>query len=83
MRRPATDRLRALVLLVEHTAMTWPTLAQVEAAGIVELTGWVRFLPSPDDAHRPILVRILERHAALKAADPVAAVAASKSVGWG
>jgi succinate dehydrogenase flavin-adding protein (antitoxin of CptAB toxin-antitoxin module) len=60
----------------------YPTFQQVEEASDVQLVSWVRGLPSPNDANRSILERILERHAERKKADPGAMVAASKLVGW-
>lgn len=60
----------------------YPTLEQVEAASLEQLTQWQRFLSSPTDENRPTLERIMARHAELRAADPAAAIAASKSVGW-
>lgn len=58
----------------------YPTMEQVENADVRALLGWTRGLPSPDDEHRPILERILERLAEKRAEDPGAYVAASKSL---
>ncbi|MDQ1584537.1 MAG: hypothetical protein QOF36_2591 [Microbacteriaceae bacterium] len=58
----------------------YPTAEQVEAADVRQLLGWVRGLPSPDDEHRPLLDRIIERMQALREQDPSAYVSASKSL---
>lgn len=60
----------------------YPTMEQVDAAGLDTLVGWSRNLPSPNDANRPTLERILARQAELRAADPAAFTRASKNVGW-
>lgn len=60
----------------------YPTLAQVEEAGQAELIRWTRYLPSPSDADRPTLERILERLRTVREEDPDGHVAASKAVGW-
>lgn len=60
----------------------YPTRRQVEVAGLIGLTGWLRWLPSPNDENREIMDLIVRRHGELKAADPAAAVHASKVVGW-
>jgi hypothetical protein len=61
---------------------TYPTIEQVEVAGLTDLVGWHRHLPSPSSDQVPILTRIIERRNELMAADPTAATAASKAVGW-
>lgn len=57
----------------------YPTMEQVEEASAVDIVRWLRHLPSPDDEHRPILDRIIERNRALTDEERVAA---SKTVGW-
>jgi hypothetical protein len=56
----------------------YPTMEEVEAAGVFDLLRWTRSLPSPDDEHRPILERILFRLGEERAKDNDAYVAASK-----
>lgn len=58
----------------------YPTVAQVDAAGVFDLLRWTRSLPSPDDEHRPILEQILTRLGEEREKDPGAYVAASKSL---
>ena len=59
--------------------MKYPTMDEVEEADRVQLLQWTRLLPSPDDAHRPILNRILVRQQAIGGITPEI----SKQVGWG
>lgn len=63
-------------------ARRWPSMEEVEAADVVALLRWNRFLPSPDDDERPAAQRAFERLGELKAKDPGAFVAASKGIGW-
>jgi hypothetical protein len=56
----------------------YPTVAQVDAAGVFDLLRWTRTLPSPDDEHRPVLERILKRLGEEREKDNDAYVAASK-----
>ena len=60
----------------------YPTMEDVEVADQTQLMRWVRYLPSPNDDNRPILVRILERQAELCESDPAGHTQASKDVGW-
>ena len=82
------DRLRAGRVSPLHRAgrggrMTYPTLEQVEKAGVEELLRWNRYLPSPMDDHQ---VAVLERAIVLldvrRTEDPAAYTAASKRIGW-
>jgi hypothetical protein len=57
----------------------YPTMDQVNLASRVQICTWYRFLPSPDDEHRPILERIIERFKELGGFTPEI----SKRVGWG
>jgi hypothetical protein len=62
----------------------FPTIAQVEAAGIEQVFRWHRFLPSPKDDGDVEVIRVnMERLAKLRTDDPGAYVAASKQIGWG
>lgn len=58
---------------------SYPTLAEVEQASVDQLVAWNRYLPSPSDASRPVLERIIERLGEARQEDRVAA---SKAVGW-
>lgn len=62
---------------------SFPTMDEVDAAGIRSLQQWMRYLPSPvGDEQVKTMERICERYAVAKTANPGAAVAASKAVGW-
>ena len=58
--------------------MNYPTMAEVEAATRYQLLRWTRYLPSPDDEHRPILERIMARQKETGGITPEL----SKKVGW-
>lgn len=61
----------------------FPSLEAIEAADIRQIIAWNRRLPSPrNDDDVEALNAIVARMGKLKAEDPAAAVAASKSVGW-
>lgn len=56
----------------------YPTEEQVEAADAVDLQRWLRYLPSPTDAERPVMDRIIACWQVLPRDERVAA---SKAVG--
>jgi hypothetical protein len=58
-------------------------MQDVEAGTPVQLPAWMRFLPSPDGAQRPVMQRIFDRYTAGRDADLSAFIAASKRVGHG
>jgi hypothetical protein len=61
----------------------FPTLEQVESAGVEQVLRWNRFLPSPKDDGDVEVIRLnCERLAKLRGEDNAAYVAASKSIGW-
>jgi hypothetical protein len=61
----------------------FPTIEQVQLAGVEQVLRWNRTLPSPrDDGDVAVINANCERLAALRAQDPGAYVAASKSIGW-
>jgi hypothetical protein len=78
-----TDPARSATIKPRRDDMTteppYPTMDEVERADAVSLTRWVRYLPSPTDAQRDIMDRIIARRQALSDGDKIAA---SKEVGW-
>ncbi len=61
----------------------YPTATQIEAAGVRDLLGWNRFLPSPaDDKQRELLNRITARLGEVRGQNPDAYTEASKSLSW-
>lgn len=61
----------------------FPTLEQVESAGLVQVFRWHRFLPGPkDDSDVAVLAANMNRLQKLREQDPAAYVAASKEIGW-
>jgi hypothetical protein len=61
----------------------FPTLEAVAAAEITSLTRWMRFLPTASTEEESAVINaVCKRYHVVKTADPVAAVQASKAVGW-
>lgn len=61
----------------------FPTVEQVQAADIVQVFRWHRFLPTPKDDDDVEVLRVnMDRLTKLRAEDPAAYTAASKEIGW-
>lgn len=60
----------------------YPSMEEVHKAGQTQLMRWSRYLPSPNDANRPIMAHIIKRQQALREANPAGYTHASKDVGF-
>lgn len=61
----------------------FPTLAQVEAAGVEQVLRWNRFMPLPQsDDDIVVIVAVVDRLGKLREQNPAAFTAASKNIGW-
>lgn len=62
----------------------WPSVEQVEACeNVEECLRWNRFLPSPDNDGRVLVINaVVKRLGELRARDNGSYVTASKNLGW-
>jgi hypothetical protein len=63
----------------KKSVVRYPALDEVKEASPTDIVRWVRFLPSPTDAQRPIAAAIHHAYSLIPTAD---LTLASKAVGW-